>query len=92
MPKWNKLVEASIVGFLHSNNKQLQRNYKYLQTLTSKTTLERVIQILVAALLRIDPIEVQGSNPIVSKGEKNTNVDPKLHEETTNVPSTTLNP
>jgi hypothetical protein len=31
---------------------------------------------LVVALPKIDPIEVQGSNPIDFEGEQNTNVDP----------------
>jgi hypothetical protein len=46
---------------------------------------------LVVALPRIDSIEVQGSNLVVSEGKQNTNVDPMLsHEETTNVPSTSF--
>jgi hypothetical protein len=40
MLTWNKLVEANIVGFLHSKSKQLQRRHKCLQTFKSKTTLE----------------------------------------------------
>jgi hypothetical protein len=45
----------------------------------------------VVALPRIDPIRVLGSNPIISKGEQNTNVGFILsHEETTNISSTTL--
>ena len=46
---------------------------------------------MVVALQSIDHIKILGSNPIVSKGEQNTNVGFILsHEKTTNIPSTTL--
>jgi hypothetical protein len=59
------------VGFLHNDNKQLQRRYKYIQTHKSKTTLKHDIQILVLELSKIDLIEVQGSNPVIFEYEQN---------------------